>query len=150
MFDLFILDPTFWKSSARKIYVVPKDEYENSSDLETRRPSTLQSLTRINDRLDEMQNQLAESVFVPTRGIQTILNSASLVEPMKTAFKCLICQGTSISPVCFSVCCRQLLGCSFCLEQWDELRFPHCRSEDYDKVVVNAFDDLLAKLNDAI
>ncbi|XP_057314337.1 uncharacterized protein LOC130655589 [Hydractinia symbiolongicarpus] len=86
------------------------------------------------------------SRFIVGYSTMPIKNNA-LIEPLKETFKCVVCQDISASPIAISMCCKQVLGCSTCVDQWTELRCPHCRNEFYETVTVNVFENILAILN---
>ena len=63
-------------------------------------------------------------------------------------FKCLVCHSLSQSPVTVSVCCRQVLGCSTCIDQWfaENNRCLHCRTENAQErtIKLNCFLNVLS------
>ena len=65
---------------------------------------------------------------------------------VREIFDCMICRQLSKSPISIATCCKQLLGCSECVERWDRGTCPHCRSEIYETVNVNIFGSILNRL----
>ena len=81
--------------------------------------------------------------------INRTIQNVQLCEVVNRIFKCLFCFSLAGSPVCIGNCCKQVLGCGNCLEQWfvNNTSSPHCRAdigiEDTNKLVTSAFDELL-------
>ena len=65
---------------------------------------------------------------------------------LREIFDCMICRQLSKSPISIATCCKQLLGCSECVERWDRGTCPHCRSEIYETVNVNVFESIFNRL----
>lgn len=83
------------------------------------------------EKIDEFSNRLAE-----------LKRNKKIVELLKEALKCTICHATvNRPPLQFSKCCRQLVGCSNCVEQLTS-RCPLCRNENFETVVISTFDRL--------
>ena len=84
-------------------------------------------------------------------GLQIDRNTQNvqLGEVINRIFKCLVCFSLARSPVCIGNCCKQVLGCGNCLEQWfvNNTSCPHCRAdigiEDTNNLVTSAFGELL-------
>jgi len=70
-------------------------------------------------------------VITSCDGLRQALASSALIEPTKTVFHCMICMGICSSNVTIATCCKQIVGCSSCVEQWTNPRCPHCRSPEY-------------------
>ena len=71
------------------------------------------------------------------------------------AFSCCICKGSPITPpAIFARCCRSIIGCKRCVDQWYkgdqgvEKRCPLCRGERgfADTSIVHGLDDFLVYL----
>ena len=81
--------------------------------------------------------------------INRTIQNVQLREVVNRIFKCLFCFSLARSPVCIGNCCKQVLGCGNCLEQWfvNNTSSPHCRAdigiEDTNKLVTSTFDELL-------
>ena len=65
---------------------------------------------------------------------------------IREIFDCMIRRQLSKSPISIPICCKQLLGCSECVERLDRGTCPHCRSEIYETVNVNIFESILNRL----
>ena len=143
LFQFFFTDITFWKSSARKIYTVSEGSFHRakSSSQKSSQKTILEELGEIKSMID------GSLIIVSPEGLRRSIMATELVEPSLSAFKCLICQSLTTSPTCISICCKQILGCVSCVQQWTELRCPHCRNQDYSFIEVNAFESLLEKLS---
>ncbi|XP_057300950.1 uncharacterized protein LOC130635599 [Hydractinia symbiolongicarpus] len=133
-------DNTFWRCSARKIFAVKREEFVGTFDRFT------DGDNHVRESIDEIKTMLQENILLP-RDVGALLKSTLLIEPLKETFKCVVCQDISASPIAISMCCKQVLGCSTCVDQWTELRCPHCRNEFYETVTVNVFENILAILN---
>ena len=154
MYKLIFIDPSFWKSNARKVFAVDAADYEASRSFSTStesHPSLMpEDLEALKSGVDEIKNVLRENILVPIN-LQTTLRTTRLISPLEEAFRCLICLGTASSPVAISICCRQVLGCATCLnlrEVVENGRCPHCREDSYSTVSVNTFERVLDTLQD--
>ena len=58
-----------------------------------------------------------------------------LLEQLKEGFTCQICRSTIVPPVIFACCCKSIIGCQVCIDQWYQgvdgmaRSFPICRFE---------------------
>jgi len=96
------------------------------------------------------QTLIINTIHLNTPGdmssLQIAIKSTLLINPLKEAFKCLICHGIiQTSPTYFSTCCKQLIACSECIPRLG-IECPHCRSEDFETIAVNTFDSVIATL----
>lgn len=64
--------------------------------------------------MDTIKGQL-KLVFQMTKDTKIPL---PLKESIFLAFQCKICRSLMVPPVIFSKCCRSLLGCVSCVDQW--------------------------------
>lgn len=140
----FILEFSFWKSNARKVFAVSKSCFE-ASQSDNRRPNPyLEVMSTLNQLETNIENTIQQNMILPrTSSLEEAIWSTQLIGPLKDCFKCLICRGTSVSPVVFSLCCKQILGCKSCNDEYNRTLCPHCREEDYEKVEVVLFENLL-------
>ena len=90
--------------------------------------------------------------MVPAIGglqINRPIQNVQLGEVVNQIFKCLVCFSIVRSPVSIGNCCKQVLGCGNCFEQWfvNNTFCPHCREdigiEDKNKLVISVFDEFL-------
>ena len=70
---------------------------------------------------------------------------------IKEALTCITCMQLSSSPMHVSTCCRQVIGCGTCVQQWNipnvnNITCPHCRSDEYGTKSLQCFEDVLDKL----
>ena len=83
--------------------------------------------------------------------INHYIQNVQLADVINRLFKCLICHSLTSGPVCIGNCCKQVLGCGDCLEQWfiNNNSCQHCRADNgnvgTNKVLTTAFDELLEK-----
>ena len=105
----------------------------------------------IHEKLERLERNAI--VLTATGGIEVSRNiqNVQLGEIINRVFKCLVCHSLATSPVCITQCCKQVLGCANCLQQWfvNNNSCPHCRAdiglEEMQTVVTGAFDEILAK-----
>ena len=63
----------------------------------------------------------------------------------------MICHSLTSGSVCIGNCCKQVLGCGDCLEQWfiNNNSCPHCQADNSNvgtnKVLTTVFDEVLEK-----
>ncbi|KAK5870632.1 hypothetical protein PBY51_003563 [Eleginops maclovinus] len=69
------------------------------------------------------------------------------VNALKTVFGCLVCTGPVEKPI-FSSCCRSIIGCRSCIQQWEHSHdyCPKCRCQDRETNEVAGLDEALAVL----
>lgn len=58
-----------------------------------------------------------------------VKNSKEQFHQLRQCFECLVCKSTTKFPAMVSPCCRIVLGCETCIEQWlvTSPQCPHCR-----------------------
>ena len=82
------------------------------------------ALIDVKDKLDKIFC-LSRNMAVPI-GLRSIIYDT---------FKCIICQNTMEGPVIFARCCKTLIGCQKCVDQWyrgedgQARSCPKCRAE---------------------
>ena len=152
LYFYFLLDMSFWRTSARKIFAVEEDEYH------TNRQRIQQQYNNNSQRrscdetilagIEEIKTRPGQStVLTQSDNLAKAIKSTNLIEPLKLALKCMICQEVSASPVTVSLCCKQILGCSTCLSRVPGGRCPHCQNEDYSTIRLSAFENVLTELD---
>ncbi|XP_067303713.1 uncharacterized protein [Pseudorasbora parva] len=88
--------------------------------------SQMKELLEAYHRLKNVSRLIQEIVS----GTQGAAQRPNLATILKETFMCLICRGVMERPV-FTSCCRSVLGCKVCIDQWMEnsRQCPKCRSE---------------------
>ena len=103
------------------------------------------------EKLDCMQQNTITVSMLGGMEINRCMQNVQLGDVINRIFKCMICHSLTRGPVCIGNCCKQVLGCGDCLEQWfvNNNSCPHCRADNgnvgANKVLTTAFDDLLEK-----
>ncbi len=66
---------------------------------------------------------------------------------MKDIFDCVVCKGTTKSPM-FATCCQRVIGCEQCVERWvsSNKSCPHCSTDTatHRFMKVRGFDEVLS------
>lgn len=73
------------------------------------------------------------------------LKSISLLPIVSDTFTCLICLGMVQPPVALSICCKRILACKSCNDNWLQRTCPNCRKMDYEVIELICFDGILEK-----
>uniref|UniRef100_A0A7M5XEW9 RING-type domain-containing protein n=1 Tax=Clytia hemisphaerica TaxID=252671 RepID=A0A7M5XEW9_9CNID len=141
-------DFTFWRSAARKIYAVQEEQFQRQPTSTAQRASSDDNANReIIEKLDSMERTIERNSLIPNirniSGLENAIWSTRLIEPVKETFRCVICRDISSSPIEISECCKQILGCSTCLHTYTGSSCPLCRSENFSKMRLNCFENLL-------
>ena len=114
----------------------------------TRKIHPKELLNAIKELDKNIKTKTEYSVLLPqSRALEEAIWSSQLIEPLKDALNCLICQRICVSPIKASLCCKQFLGCKSCVDNWDRPMCPHCRSEDYSTIEFTAFEAVLESLH---
>ena len=114
----------------------------------TRKIHPKELLNAIKELDKNIKTKTEYSVLLPqSRALEEAIWSSQLIEPLKDALNCLICQRICVSPIKASLCCKQFLGCKSCVDNWDRPMCPHCRSEDYSTIEFTAFEAVLEILH---
>ena len=121
----------FWKAPRRKIYAIPKSDLAQDQKLKSRKSTEhddddfeLPSSSRrsITNTLDEMKDDLTEIVAAVHDLKELDKHSPipiALQRLISDAFKCKICLKTPLTgPPILSRCCKVILGCETCVNQW--------------------------------
>ena len=107
----------------------------------TRKIHPKELLNAIKELDKNIKTKTEYSVLLPqSRALEEAIWSSQLIEPLKDALNCLICQRICVSPIKASLCCKQFLGCKSCVDNWDRPMCPHCQSEDYSTIEFTAFE----------
>ncbi|KAF1394354.1 hypothetical protein PFLUV_G00025680 [Perca fluviatilis] len=124
----------FWKQHARKVSAVPEAQFELLRNNKRRRES------RNEDTHDELRENL-EVVSSTLKNLTKFIQDNPVTPPLsrrqidiiKNAFTCIICTDLMKDPV-FAECCRSLLGCRGCVDQWKQNQgyCPKCRGPAFD------------------
>ncbi|CAL8406385.1 unnamed protein product [Arctogadus glacialis] len=107
-----------------------------------------QGLKDVSKTLQDLAN------FAQANRRTSISLSNSQAAAVKAAFACIICGDPMKEPI-FASCCRTILGCSSCVEQWQvsHTYCPKCRGVDFYGVntqPVVGLDEALAVLHNII
>ena len=146
-FRFSYLEFSFWKSNVRKVYAVNKNTFDTQSGA-TRKTHLNELLNAIKELEKNIKTKIEDTILVPqSRALEEAIWSSQLIEPLTDALKCLICHGICVSPIKASPCCKHLLGCKFCIDNWNWPMCPHCRSEDYSRIEFSAFETVLEILH---
>ena len=114
----------------------------------TRKIHPKELLNAIKELDKNIKTKTEYSVLLPqSRALEEAIWSSQLIEPLKDALNCLICQRICVSPIKASLCCKQFLGCKSCVDNWDRPMCSHCRSEDYSTIEFTAFEAVLGILH---
>ena len=103
------------------------------------------------EKIDYMQQNTITLSMLGGMEITRCIQNVQLGDVINRIFKCMICHSLSSGPVSIGNCCRQVLGCADCLEQWfiNNNSCPHCRVDNANvgtnKILTTAFDELLEK-----
>uniref|UniRef100_A0AAV2JJ29 RING-type domain-containing protein n=1 Tax=Knipowitschia caucasica TaxID=637954 RepID=A0AAV2JJ29_KNICA len=126
----------YWKQNARRIFAVKECDYQELERRKRRRRSRkdddgealgevaekLEELVLAASHLPEITNSLKELMSVS--GAQKGMLIPSQLQTVKEGFSCVICMKFMEEPV-FTLCCKNLIGCRECIEQWQQ-NSPHC------------------------
>ena len=114
----------------------------------TRKIHPKELLNAIKELDKNIKTKTEYSVLLPqSRALEEAIWSSQLIEPLKDALNCLICQRICVSPIKASLCCKQFLGCKSCVDNWDWPMCPHSRSEGYSTIEGTAFETVLEILH---
>ena len=164
----------FWKVGNRKIYAVKESDLRlpakpstkgknvvsldsDSSDdsflhcskkgkfvLSQRSTESVKLLTEVQGLRQEISQLFEVNKQLPIpMGLRKVLQET---------FKCCICQCTMTPPIIFGRCCKSLIGCQCCVDQWFQgdaglmqQTCPKCRAERAyaETCVIKGIDDFL-------
>ena len=121
----------FWKAPRRKVYTIPRSDLARDQKLKSRKSTEhddddyeLASSTKrpINNILDDMKDDISE-IVAAVYDLRELDKDSSipvaLQSLIRNAFKYKICLRTSLTaPPIMSWCCKAILGCEACVNQW--------------------------------
>ncbi|XP_051784488.1 uncharacterized protein LOC127527993 [Erpetoichthys calabaricus] len=127
----------YWKQNARKVLVVPEQDFNSLQGTKRRRLSNRKDddsagLGEVSDKIEElvMASQSLPAVTAAIREFtdlavtQRVILTAPKLQTIKEGFSCVVCMNIIEEPV-LSWCCRSIIGCKTCVEQWLETS-QHC------------------------
>ena len=140
----------FWKVPSRKLFAVdeanlPRQMLPLTVPESSRKRSAPQpTISDLEDdicRVDRKMDAMAMEFSELKRQLQDLFKVTGTSVPpalrllFDQAFKCKICLDTSVPPIIVTKCCRSILGCQSCVDQWyagdDGLSksCPNCRAD---------------------
>ena len=150
----------FWKVGSRKIFAVQektgikmkgkKRKRWSDSDSEYESDSLASKLDMILFKVDRIMDVTPQLQLPLSLGLLTII---------KETFKCHICLSSPLSPpAMFGRCCRQIIGCKSCTDQWYSgeegitKQCPLCRCDRgfADSCAILGLDEFLSALANVI
>ncbi|KAL5509366.1 hypothetical protein EMCRGX_G004736 [Ephydatia muelleri] len=147
----------FWKVSARKFYAIPDDDLRPADARGVKRSRTAAAVLTShsdNDVLCAISHDVA-AIHEKTDAIMSLTKDAKIPLGLKKllndALKCHICTSVMKPPLIIAKCCKTLIGCEECINQWYSgqealtKQCPRCRAErDYNETMrLLGLDDLL-------
>ncbi|XP_051276876.1 uncharacterized protein LOC127375083 [Dicentrarchus labrax] len=126
----------YWKQNARKILAVQERDFLELQGKKRRRLSRkdeeaagigevtekVEELVLASQSLPDVTAAIRELTNVATS--QRVILSPSQLQTIKHGFCCVVCMKFIEEPV-FTQCCRSIIGCKTCVEQWQETSV-HC------------------------
>ena len=153
----------FWKCGRRRIYAVREADTKKvlsvSSDSSGEESDFIPLTKRRKDDIDRIASDVKAirgditSLFEVSRTTSVPLG---LKKMLIDSFRCTICQGTPMMPpIIFSKCCKNLIGCQECVDQWYggtegmSRSCPRCRAERgfTETCRVNGLDEFLQMIS---
>ncbi|KAL7400249.1 hypothetical protein ABVT39_009212 [Epinephelus coioides] len=126
----------YWKQNARKILAVREQDFQELQDKKRRRTSRKdEDAAGIGDVTEKVEELVLAAQSLPdvTAAIreltslattQKVILTPSQLQAIKQGFCCVVCMKFIDEPV-FTECCRSIIGCKTCVEQW-QLTSVHC------------------------
>ncbi|XP_056606974.1 uncharacterized protein LOC130424974 [Triplophysa dalaica] len=121
----------YWKQNARKVFAIAEHDFTEYQGSKRKRSSS-----RKDDETSSLQDvyDKIEEVVLASQGLQQVISNIKELselssqtpaktltevqtEKIKAAFTCIVCKGPIDQPV-FATCCRSLIGCKLCVDQW--------------------------------
>ena len=164
----------FWKVGSRKIFAVresdlrPNRPRKNTISLDSDSSDDMflplskrgkcvsgKQLSESDQLLTEMQGLRKEigQLFEVNKGLPIPIGLKRII---CDTFRCCICQCTMVPPVIFGRCCKSLIGCQSCTDQWFrgetglmQQACPKCRAERAyaETCVFKGIDDFLLAIH---
>ena len=146
----------FWRCGSRKVYAVLEKnlrcvnkgkfaaDTSASSDDSDHPTSKMKPKADVSKDIKEIKSSIEKLFSVQ----KTMKVPIGLRQTLNECFKCTVCQDVITPPVIFSRCCRFVIGCETCIDQWYEDRAkkcPRCRQErGYSETCrLNGLDEFL-------
>nr|XP_024661071.1 uncharacterized protein LOC112436095 [Maylandia zebra] len=125
----------YWRQNARKILAVPEQDFNclqgtKRKKLSSRKDDDSASLGEVSDKIEELvlASQSLPAVTAAIKELTDLAVAQKVTTPklqtLKEGFSCVVCMNIIEDPV-FSLCCRSIIGCKTCVEQWQETS-QHC------------------------
>ncbi|KAF1384195.1 hypothetical protein PFLUV_G00139810 [Perca fluviatilis] len=134
---------SFWKQNARKIVALCDSAYQELMRKKRRRTSGIDGQTV--GWVEELVLAAVELPAIPkalrdlgqyarANRVSTVALTGDQVATVRSTFQCLICRDVMENPV-VAPCCRSLVGCRVCVEQWttNSLHCPKCRDDSFQE-----------------
>ncbi|XP_057208894.1 uncharacterized protein LOC130565819 [Triplophysa rosa] len=157
----------YWKQNARKVFAISEQDFTEFQGTKRKRSSSQKD-----DETSGLQDvyEKIEEVVLASQGLQQVISSIKelselssqtsaktltdvQMQKIKAAFTCIVCKGPIDQPV-FATCCRSLIGCKLCVDQWmaTASQCLKCRGEDLSNNVFLAvgLSEVLLALSDII
>jgi len=150
---------SFWRVNSRKVFAVKEqslpipqeEEGDDVNDVTTNQPSvTLPS--ELMEVINGVKLTLERSIIVSAEealNLPTNIADSRLGCQIKRTFNCLVCRHMSASNITMSMCCKQVLGCKTCIDQWfsNQESCPHCRDVNGKELSIsfNCFSEIIDK-----
>ena len=151
-----VLGLKFWKVGSRKCYAVKerskkstKKKYPADSSSDSDSSELIQEPRPKKPRYDAEKD--IKDIKKKITSLLTIEKSLKVPSSLRLLllenFKCCICQDTMKPPIIFSRCCKFMIGCEHCIDQWYEKSrtCPRCRAERgfTETCRINGMDEFL-------
>lgn len=126
----------YWKQNARKILAVRERDFQELQSTKKRRISRKDEdaagIGEVTEKIEELvlASQSLPDVTAAIRELtnlaatQRVILTPSQLQTIKQGFCCVVCMKFIEVPV-FTQCCRSMIGCKTCVEQWQETSV-HC------------------------
>ena len=111
-----------------------------------------QILEKMSENINSMREEVANNTIrVSSSSLSSAIRSLLLIEPLKQAFRCIICQDiVRITPLSISLCCKQIIACGSYFPHLTTDTCPHCRAENFRTIEMPVFDNVVNVLSDIV
>lgn len=121
--------------------------FDSDDDFEYIPPKKKVSLSELSSEIKGIRKQI-DAVFRITQNMKI---PPGLLRQLRESFQCYICRSTIVPPVIFARCCKRIIGCQTCIDQWYQgaegtsRSCPICRFERAftETTVLRGLDDFL-------